>query len=436
MKSNEQITSLLQQRKFDGVRYACIDRLALNKIDAQAWLFLGQAMVGLKRGNMAKLCFERSVLLDPFATWIQQAWSDAESVGTGREDKQVLKLLETPNVTVSACILTRDSSRTIRQCIQALQDAVDEIIIVDTGSKDDTVDIVESLGVTVHHFEWIDDFAAARNYAQSLATSDWVIAVDSDEILYPHDLDAIHVAASLFSHDIFVLSILQMNQIGESVTSFAAPRLFQRKHFEWQRVIHEEPTLCGEVPVSVAKSQTVNIHVHHVGYDTQNTDVEGKLERNIQILRRALNENPDDVGYLFYLGRELFSIRQYKESTHALERAFAIALDDPTVFILPLIGETLAQSYMFQGSRERAVHILQRVVEEYPDHPNAWFYYGSLMMESNPGESLRMFKKAKETAIIYRGPLNFDHQIGMWKADAAMQQVNNLLASKRPPERR
>jgi glycosyltransferase involved in cell wall biosynthesis len=129
---------------------------------------------------------------------VQHAWTAAKNAGEGREYKQFFKHLEIQKVTVSACIIARNNESIINRCIDSIKDAVDEIVFVDTGSMDNTVQIVESLGIKVHYYKCIDDFAAARNYAQSLATSDWVITVDTDDVLYLEDKDVTRTEASCY----------------------------------------------------------------------------------------------------------------------------------------------------------------------------------------------------------------------------------------------
>lgn len=286
-------------------------------------------MVGLKRGNMAELCFRRAVLLDPLATGIDKAFRDAQATKEGRADKQVMQLLEVPRVNVSACILTRDSSRTIRQCIEALQSAVDEIVVVDTGSKDDTVRIVKSLGVNVHHFQWIDDFAAARNYAQSLATSDWVIAIDSDEILLAEDADNIRLACALFNDVGMALEGIQFNVVsGNVIDHVNIVRLHQKSiGFTWSHPIHEYLVTPEGEGNRRLPTHRIQIRVLHGGYDPAIVEQTPKIQRNLQLIARVVAEQPHNALYLYYMGRELYRLGKHEEALPYIERAAQYADD-------------------------------------------------------------------------------------------------------------
>ena len=82
---------------------------------------------------------------------------------------------------ISLCMIVKNEEDTIARCINSVKDIVDEIIIVDTGSTDNTLKILKNLNIVPYRFEWINDFSAARNYAINAATGDWILFLDADE---------------------------------------------------------------------------------------------------------------------------------------------------------------------------------------------------------------------------------------------------------------
>ena len=84
---------------------------------------------------------------------------------------------------VSACLIVKNEARHLARCLDSLQGVADEIILVDTGSKDDTVAIARRYTDKVYAYHWHDDFAAARNYGLQFATGDWILILDADETL-------------------------------------------------------------------------------------------------------------------------------------------------------------------------------------------------------------------------------------------------------------
>ena len=97
---------------------------------------------------------------------------------------------------LSLCMIVKNESANIERAVSGVRDIVDEFIIVDTGSTDDTVSKIKSLGISPRFFKWVDDFAAAKNYAKSLATGDWILFLDGDECINASDLPAIKDAIS------------------------------------------------------------------------------------------------------------------------------------------------------------------------------------------------------------------------------------------------
>ncbi len=87
------------------------------------------------------------------------------------------------NPKLSVCMIVRDEEKTLPRCLKSVEPVANELIVIDTGSKDNTVLVANDLGAKVFHFEWCDDFAAARNESIKHATSDWVLQIDADEEL-------------------------------------------------------------------------------------------------------------------------------------------------------------------------------------------------------------------------------------------------------------
>src|SRR6266702_8367414 len=83
--------------------------------------------------------------------------------------------------TLSAALIVRDEAEFIEDCLRSIERHVNQIVLVDTGSVDDTIDIARQFPVDLHHFRWCNDFSAARNFALDQAKSDWILYIDADE---------------------------------------------------------------------------------------------------------------------------------------------------------------------------------------------------------------------------------------------------------------
>ena len=88
-------------------------------------------------------------------------------------------------VKITQCMIVKNEEKNIRQALSWGKEVVSEQIVVDTGSTDRTVEIAEQMGAKVYHFSWIDDFAAAKNYAIEQATGEWIVFLDADEYFQP-----------------------------------------------------------------------------------------------------------------------------------------------------------------------------------------------------------------------------------------------------------
>ncbi|MCL2688923.1 MAG: glycosyltransferase family 2 protein [Chitinispirillia bacterium] len=233
---------------------------------------------------------------------------------------------------ITACYIAKNEADNIKLSIESLIDQVDEIIVVDTGSTDNTVEAAKSLGARVEHFEWINDFAAARNHAISLAAGDVIIFLDCDE-WFKDKLDASDrkLIEGLFNNnpklDHIAVKLINIDKqtgvpFGESVAS----RIFRNvKRIRYKGRIHEHL----DTPKGMNGTLAVNkLAVYHSGY-TRAT-VAQKLSRNIELLEAAaLNDfevgSLDWVRIQTYLVREYYTSVQAKKSIEALRNVLKYA---------------------------------------------------------------------------------------------------------------
>src|SRR4030066_1633675 len=94
--------------------------------------------------------------------------------------------------TISVCMIVKNEEKFLAQCLKSVKDATDEIIIVDTGSADKTVEIAQSFGAKVYHHPWRNSFSEARNHSISYAVCDWILQIDADESLEQADIPLFH----------------------------------------------------------------------------------------------------------------------------------------------------------------------------------------------------------------------------------------------------
>lgn len=177
-------------------------------------------------------------------------------------------------ITISLCMIVKNEEAVLARCLDTVADLVDEVIIVDTGSTDDTKEIAARYTDKVYDFEWIDDFSAARNFAFSKATKEYIYSADADEVLDSENRDKFRKLKEHLLPEIEIVQMKYGNQLSfGTVYNFDEeyrPKLFKRlREFVWEEAIHET---VRTFPV-VYDSDIVITHMPtapHGGRDLQN----------------------------------------------------------------------------------------------------------------------------------------------------------------------
>ena len=200
-------------------------------------------------------------------------------------------------ITISLCIIVKNEEDTIARCLDSVKGIPDEIVIVDTGSTDCTKEIVKEYTDKIFDFTWIDDFSAARNFAFSNATTDYILWLDADDVLAGSDREQFLKLKKNIDPLIDVVNmpyLLAFDESGSVTFSLRRNRLVKRgKSFCWIGAVHEYLEVYGPVLNS-------DICVTHKGTESDDSD------RNLKIYekRKARGESfsPRD---LFYYANEL-----------------------------------------------------------------------------------------------------------------------------------
>ncbi len=179
-------------------------------------------------------------------------------------------------ITISLCMIVKNEERILRRCLDSIADLVDEIVIVDTGSTDETKKIAGEYTESVYDFEWTDDFSAARNFAFSKATKEYIYSADADEVLNGENRGRFRLLKETLLPEIEIVQMKYANQMRfRTVYNFDEeyrPKLFKRlREFVWEAPIHETVRL---EPV-VYDSDIVIEHLpdtNHAGRDLANFD--------------------------------------------------------------------------------------------------------------------------------------------------------------------
>lgn len=251
--------------------------------------------------------------------------------------------------TISLCMIVKDEQEHLPACLASAKDLVDEIIIVDTGSEDNTKYIAEGQGVRVLDFAWCDDFAAARNESIRHATGDWILFLDADEVISADDVQKIR---SLLVHTDefvekkvmgFLLHVRNHCKDEERMPSFGIfekddgratnkgsgfftiplVRLFKNgRGFRFTGRIHE--SVHDSIMARGYGIAQTDIIIDHYGFLKDEKTIGLKAKKYLAILGKQVAQDPEDVRANYYLGRTYKAIRNYDMALHHLLRVVSI----------------------------------------------------------------------------------------------------------------
>lgn len=435
MKSHDlkDIRKRLEAGRFQEVIAQVASILHNNPPDAQAWLYLAQALENTRHRSLGWLAYERAWILDPQAKWVDQVRPRFQRTISNKQIPSWFRdLLKVPKVSLTAAMIACNEERSIQQTLEAVAPAVDDIVVVDTGSDDHTATIAKRLGASVYATSWNDDFSAARNFAMTHVKTDWVLWIDADEILDPEDIKVPRLVAGLFHRydPPLTLRVVLINDLGGSKEyNFDVSRLFPTRfglRF-WGRIHEQIGPPVGGIYKTAYHHPLVRIRLHHDGYDPSR--LPQKLERNIRILRLALNDNPDDVISWGFLGRELYVQGNLEDAVNALYRAEKLAQDIETYGRVPELRTYLVDALIRLGRLDEATAVSLRAIEDSPNFPPALYGYGKaqLMMALKLSESARRALVAtREKAPEYQGMITYDPQVPGWKSLVALADVAKI----------
>ncbi len=235
------------------------------------------------------------------------------------------------NNKLSLCMIVRDNEEIIRDALTSIKPWVDEMIVVDTGSKDRTADIAKELGAKVFKFPWCDDFSAARNYSLEQATGDWLFWMDSDDTIDAKQgrklrelVDGTHQKNVLG----YVMQVhcpsRSSHGTHEDVTVVDHIKLFRnRDDLRFEHRIHEQ--IIPAIRRAGGDVAWTDIFVTHSGSDQTEEGHQQKLDRDFQLLHLDLEERPDHPFVLFNLGMTYADADQPEEAILYLNRCLEVS---------------------------------------------------------------------------------------------------------------
>jgi len=298
---------------------------------------------------------------------------------------------------LSLCMIAKDEAAVIGRCLNSIRGAVDEIIVVDTGSSDATPQIAEGLGAQVHRFPWNDNFSDARNYSLEFASGDWILFLDADEELDAQSRDLLKQVITNDQFEGYFLKLL--NYVNVEKWTETNPgvvfRLFRnRNEYRFQGVIHEQ--ILNAITANNQSDRIglrEDIVIRHYGYLKNNRVQNEKRNKYSNMLRQELEKDPENRLLRFQYGEELYFAKRYQEAITELAKA-GDGLD-PRIHLMPKLLRMLIVSYIMLHQPDAAFHLIQKGIGLLPDYADLYYLGGLINIEKkNLSQAIAFFQKA------------------------------------------
>lgn len=255
--------------------------------------------------------------------------------------------------------MVKNEAKHLDRCLHSLVTVLEtidsELIIVDTGSTDNTVEIAKKYTKKVYHHEWTNNFSEMRNIVLSYTSGDWFFYLDGDEIL--EDAGGVIEFFNSGKYRKYNCAFIEMNNIfskdnQDCYGSFKALRFFKNdKDFHFKGIVHEQPQI--KEPIG-----QVDGTITHYGYINDDKELmEYKYQRNVELINKVLEEDPENIYHLFQLSQSYAMYKEYKKALEPIRKAYELAKIkgiDKYLYIINQLASIYNQNKMYREAEEKA----------------------------------------------------------------------------------
>lgn len=267
---------------------------------------------------------------------------------------------------ISICVIMKNEEKHMDTFLSSIEKHFagypHELVLVDTGSTDNTLAIASKYTDKIFHFEWINDFSAARNYSLSCAANDWILVLDCDEYILDADPSALQIMIDKYPTSVGLLSRRNHYEMNgtDSVYTDDVERFFNRKYFHYEAIIHEQVrAIDGSNFMRIA----IPVSVDHCGYNGTFEDLCKKAERNNELLLKMLEENPSDPYLYFQIGQSYNLLRDDEKACYYYGKGLEYDVDSRAEYVqMMVIGYGYALLHL---ERYDEALLFQNIYEEF-----------------------------------------------------------------------
>ncbi|MEH6892383.1 glycosyltransferase [Bacillus sp. JJ864] len=280
---------------------------------------------------------------------------------------------------LSACLIVKNEEDMLQRCLESLQDGVDEIIVVDTGSTDNTKKIAKEFTDKVYDFEWTNDFAEARNFAGSKASGEWIFAVDADECVEKGNIEVAikEMKSNGEEYNTYSVEIISfLGEEGQNTTAHKMNRIYKNDGtIRFNGAIHEQLVAVS----GTQKFRLSSLTLYHYGYLAHVIEKQDKKNRNLKIIKQDLKLGENKGFSYFNYGQELRRLKKTKEALDTFVKAYQHkeSIDEEWVRICLFF---IIESLMELKRYEDALKIVEDAEIMWPSAPDFIFSKGDIYL--------------------------------------------------------
>ncbi len=295
-------------------------------------------------------------------------------------------------IPISVCMIAKNEEQNVHNCLAPLKKLGFDLVVTDTGSTDLTKSLVSQYTDHLYHFEWKNDFSAARNFSISKASYDWILVVDFDEYLKEADIQNLLSFADFHSNEIG--TITRHNPCNllsgqSSIMTEQVARFFNRNYNAYSGIIHEQVL---PIDKSAPVYFPIDISFYHHGYEEENCLTE-KARRNLDLLLLSLKDNPDDPYLLFQTGKCYQILKDFPTACQYFDAGLSYDIDPALTYVQDMV-ESYGYCLLEQHEYEAALG-LANIYDLFSSQAGFVFLMGLIYMNNALFEqAIREFQKA------------------------------------------
>ncbi|RYD03048.1 hypothetical protein N752_21800 [Desulforamulus aquiferis] len=336
-------------------------------------------------------------------------------------------------VSISLCLIVKNEEENLPRCLSSIKDYIDEIIIVDTGSEDNTIEIALSFGARVIEEAWQNNFSHARNVGLCQAKGEWILFLDADEEVMPNNLGQLRDLPSQTA-DGFFIQILNIDDKGNTIKQ-SALRLFRNNPLHrFRGSIHEQiiDSILEHNPE--AQFQHLDLIVKHTGYQGKSITQKDKIQRNLNILNCEFEQGNQSPFLLFNLATEYLRSGDFPKALHFYDLAEPQL--EPWVSYSHLLGKKKIQCLILLEDYQSALEVTNEYLHLYPDYTDLLFLKASIYYHKK--DFINSLQTFRECLKLGEAPGSYvsEEGVGSFKAERSINRILELLKQSDIPEKR